>query len=176
MNKAVYKKDGRGRRAGSKNNATIEREKDEAQLSEDERRLALSRERREKRSLQGSDGIRERLWAPQRPGWYSYWANDEGSRVQDLIDKGFHVVDSKSDEYKLVNSDQSGGSIAQQVGTDDKGKPIKGVLMEQPMEFREEDLALQKKENDAKMSQVKTGEIAGGAEEEHTYFKNIKIG
>jgi len=77
-------------------------------------------------------GSPEQKWGPREKDGFHYrvfndnWRKEPG-RVQRAIAAGYEVVDDE----------KSGGNV----GTNDDGSEIKGILMRKPMEFHEEDMA-----------------------------------
>ena len=90
---------------------------------------------------------RNRLEFPQRPGYRRRVVNDveDGMRVAAFKEAGWEVV---SDPYAGVNSDgdlsqpsQEGSAVSRHVGMGEGGRSLKGILMEIPEEWYQEDQA-----------------------------------
>ena len=136
----------------------------------DDEKLADAAARRKKRKHMHSDGQKTKLYAPERPGYYRRWVNQEGTRVEDLLDKGFLPVENNRGDNRYIYSEQTGGAKIQRVGVDDNGNPIRAVLMEQPNEFREEDVNAELAEINKVQDQIMNGNVAGGlGDSDHSY-------
>lgn len=139
-----------------------------AEVSEREKAQA----RRAKYLEQGSyGGFNTKLYAPQRDGYKRHWANDTGGRLDELLNRGYTFVDSKS--VTGLESDKA-GKVCKRVGSEN-GKDLYAYLMEIPEEWYNEDyLRRQKERVDSKENAIKGG---GENTDSNTYIPSdgIKI-
>jgi hypothetical protein len=109
---------------------------------DDEQRLEASRKRREARraDIQNGGGFEgQKLTAPNRPGYYRRWINDDGNRLDDKVNDGYDYVLKSSDGAEKIHSTGRGEKISQLVGTKKEGGPMVAYLMEIPEELYLED-------------------------------------
>lgn len=89
----------------------------------------------------------QRLAAPNRPGYFRYWFNDEPGRIERAIEAGYDHV-----------KDADGRPINRVVGKTGAGSGLIAYLMECPEEFYNEDMAAAQQERDATMAAIRRGD------------------
>jgi hypothetical protein len=110
---------------------------------DDKDRWAAAKTRRNKsrEALTNLGALAEqKLVAPTREGFRRYWANDDGNRLADMLNKGYDFVRKGSIGSENVFSDDSGDKISQFVGKTKTNDPMRAYLMEIPEGWYLEDL------------------------------------
>lgn len=93
--------------------------------------------------------------AGKDPNYVYRWFNDEGDRIIQALNGGYHVVTNEGDEIheigdlKASDTEGVGTPIVKSVGKDAYGNPMYAYLMRIPREWYEEDQAEKQKEVDA---------------------------
>lgn len=114
----------------------------------------------------------QRLTYPPRPGFYRYWFRDDPGRI----------MRAKAAGYEHVIDEITGQAISRNGGATDTGKGLDMFLMEQPMHFHEEDVALGQKPVDEIDRAIRDGALGrekDGAQANTRYQpegRGIKIG
>lgn len=81
----------------------------------------------------------QKLACPRREGYVRRWANDDGTRIEELLDKGYtHVLENVDGDSGIRSTDQ-GTRKSQVVGKKADGSPLTAYLMEQEESLYEED-------------------------------------
>ena len=120
-----------------------------------------------KRNRNKIDGMRQKLHAPEIPGYQTRWVNDYGGRVQSLTEHDDYTFVSKEEisdpsgrvevgDPNVTPELQVGDRVARIVGADD-GRPIYAYLMKKRKEFYLEDQVEKEKELLEVESQLKRG-------------------
>lgn len=91
----------------------------------------------------------QRLTYPSRPGFYRYWFRDDPGRI----------MRAKAAGYEHVLDEATGEPISRNGGATETGKGLDMFLMEQPMLFHEEDMALAQKPVDEIDRAIREGAI-----------------
>lgn len=91
---------------------------------------ATPRQARRRRGSTG--GFSFKLDAPQREGFVRRFVNDDPSRIQQMEELGYTVVNERASEG-LGRTDGLGTRITRHAGKDGNGKPFHAVLMETPI-------------------------------------------
>ena len=73
------------------------------------------------------------------PGYYIRVANDEGTRIKELMDAGYEFISEKE-----VNGSGDGDRVRYTVGSTDRGDPIYAYPMKQRLDWHEEDEELRR--------------------------------
>lgn len=81
---------------------------------------------------------RQKLNAPQRPGYVRRWVNDDPGRLDAAQEGGYEYVTGES-RSEGGATDGMGAKISRVVGTRDGGAPITAYLMEIKKEWYDED-------------------------------------
>lgn len=97
--------------------------------------------------------------ANKDPNFEYRFVNDDGDRVQELIDRGYEVV-TKS-ETKVGDKRVDGGSSEGSIASVNSGEGKRVILMKQRKEFYEEDQAIKQGEID-KLEQATKQEALNG--------------
>lgn len=92
----------------------------------------------------------QKLAYPPRPGYHRHWFNEYPGRIEDALAAGYKHVE-----------DKEGRKVNRVVGVDAAGQPLHGFLMETPLEWYQEDMALQQKQIDETDSAIRRGGIEG---------------
>ena len=133
---------------------------------------AAAAARRNKRKGFSENKLRQKMWAPERSGMYQYWANDEGGRIEELLDKGFTFVE---DGDERIYSEEKAGRKQMRVGADERGAPIRAYLMEQPEEWRAQDIREEMQEISDVENQMLKGKVSGGLTDKDSPQIDIRI-
>ena len=112
----------------------------EAATKPDKLALAADRRKRNKDAFRKSGALEgQKLVAPQRPGFYRYWANDHKGKLDRMLDRGYTFVeDGAANAPFETTSTKSGSKTSQRVDYAD-GQPMHAYLMEIPEEFHKQD-------------------------------------
>ena len=121
---------------------------------------------RRQRERKPFGALEQRMVAPQRPGYYRYWFNDDPGRI----------VRAKEAGYEHVMDDDNGQPISRVVGRSAQHGGLLAYLMEIPQTWYDEDMAAQQAERDAKMREIREGKL-GAAREDNRYVptQGIKV-
>jgi len=124
-------------------------------------KYALAAERRRKirearKRLGGIQG--QKLLAPKKQGFVRRWVNDEGNRLEEMLDKGYTFVE---DADAVIPTSDTGSRKSQHVGTQKSGDGLRAYLMETPQEFYEEDQKEKAAQIEKTAQQTRRGHIAG---------------
>lgn len=89
----------------------------------------------------------------KEPGWHYCWFPDRGAYIQSALDAGYEFV-TERDDVEVTNTDVHGGNQSldgrvERYGGRDRqtGREYNMVLMRQPEEFHQEDIAELAKRN-----------------------------
>ncbi len=107
-------------------------------------------------------GSRLKLKYAQRPGFWRYWFNDQGSRIQDAQGAGYEFVEETVDGRRV--------KVSRRVGTHEDGSSMTAHLMEIRQEFHDEDQAAKRADVDEIDNAIKGGEPRGGTSESDRYY------
>lgn len=117
-------------------------------------------------------GAQQKMARPQRDGFHRHWVNDEDGRPEMFMEAGYEFVPAMGDD-----GDNTSGNEEITVGVKPDGSPLKAYLMEQPDEFRQEDLALSRQPV-REFEKALEGGIVEGADEKDKdsfYAKDIQV-
>lgn len=106
------------------------------EVSDEEKAMADAQARRNAYlSSGGTDNLGLKLYAPKREGYKRHWANDVNGRVDELLQRGYTIVqpsgDTKSTRVRSGSKD---------------GKEVYAVLMEIPQDWYDEDYQRRQKD------------------------------
>ncbi len=115
----------------------------------------------------------QKLVAPKREGYVRRWVNHDGTRVDDLKDKGYTFVKpSASGDENITSTDLGSDRKSQIVGKKADGSALTAYLMERPEQWhleesQEKETARQKLEASIKRGQVAEG--SGPVDQDRLY-------
>lgn len=89
-------------------------------------------------------GFRQKLDAPQRPGYVRRWVDDSPARIMEMQELGYDFAQDKAADGAR-RTDGQGSRISRMGGKRDDGSPHHLVLMETPVE--DYDLGRKEKED-----------------------------
>lgn len=123
--------------------------------------VAKERRLKHRREMAASGALpNQKLVAPRREGYVRRWVNDDGTRLEDLQDKGYSFVeDTTSGDPDILSSDL-GNRKSQIVGRKADGSPLTAYLMEQPSPFHEEDSQEKEARRHEVERQIKKGAVS----------------
>ncbi len=95
---------------------------------------------------------RRKLDNSERPGFHRHWFNDYAGRIDEATAAGYtHVKDSTGNNMKRV------------VGPNEHGGGLLAYRMEIPQDWYDADQKLKREHDEAKLNQIRRGEVAGVA-------------
>lgn len=148
---------------------SFENEVKTGNMSTDQQDSALdaARARRKARREGNAPGANEqKLAATPIEGYQLRWVNDDKDRIQRLIDDGWDLVEK--DEVTAYSNDE-GNKVSQTVGAGG----LKAVLMKQPEEFHQEDLATKRNKVFSRSADAKKAASGQGSlGNSHAYIPN----
>ncbi len=121
------------------------------------KRAKTRREARKAQSVRLGRLPGQKLVAPTRHGYHRHWANDVGSRLDDMQDKGYTFVTPSVDGDENIRSTDVGTRTSQVVDQKKGGGEITAYLMERPEEWFREDQQEKEKRRYAREAQIKRG-------------------
>lgn len=102
------------------------------------------------------------------------WANDEGSRINDLTrHDDWEVVADRNSEVKQ-DTRRDGSKVSVVAGTGERGAPVNAVLLRKPKGYHEDDYAAQQRKIDEAEKGMRAG-AAPGADQSGLYQPSEKI-
>ena len=121
----------------------------------------IARKRREKakaRAISTGALPGQRLVAPPKPGFVRRWVNDEGTRIDSLMDKGYTFVE---DSDPSISSDDPGGRKSMKAGVAENGNVLRTYLMEISDEYYQEDQEAREQKVKSIEDQVRRAKVGG---------------
>jgi hypothetical protein len=124
----------------------------------DRRAAAMARRKRVRdaqKSMGGHAG--QKMTARNREGYHRHWINDDGTNLDEMMDKGYDFV---HDENSSIESDDEGSRKSLQVSK--SGAPMRAYLMEIPQEAYLEDQAEKELEIQRTEDSIRSASAGGG--------------
>lgn len=121
------------------------------------KRAKVRRDARKAQSVRLGRLPGQKLVAPQRPGYHRHWANDVGSRLDDLQNKGYTFVTPSVDGDENIRSTDAGTRTSQAVDQKTGGGEITAYLMEIPEQWYRDDQQEKENRRYAREAQIKRG-------------------
>lgn len=105
-------------------------------------------ERRQRRLLGGGQ---LKMTANKEVGYHYRYANDQGSRIPDMLEAGYDFVPVEGQDTGPGRTATGDARLSMPVGGMDQstGKPLRAFLMRKPMDWHIEDQAAKQKQVDA---------------------------
>lgn len=103
----------------------------------------MSEEKTTRRRRAPVGGFKQKLDAPQRPGYVRRWVDDNPVRINEMMQLGYDFVHEQA-ATGAKRTDGLGSRISRMAGKRDDGSPHQLILMETPVE--EYEIGRQEKE------------------------------
>ena len=121
---------------------------------------AENEEKRVRRRVRPLGGQRRVFERPAREGFHRHFFNDEGTRIDDALDAGYeHVMRDGTKQKDRVLA-----------GVNQDGSPLYAYLMEQPQEWRDEDLRISREPLREFEQAIKQGIVRKADDKDQTKF------
>jgi hypothetical protein len=166
---------------------------DQANKPRDNKNPAISaqaarEERRKARKRIPMSTPRAKMWVPDLPGYFCYWFNDTGGRLEQALAASFEFVNKEevdinpggvANDVSNNSGSDLGSRISMVVGTSETGGPLRAYLMKLPLEYREDDVAEQQDQRDEIMAAIAKGRLGvdkeeGGDGMQNRYVRQFK--
>lgn len=131
-----------------------------------------SKAERRRRNSNGLLGYRDRLAVDEslldREKYAYRWINDEAGRIHQMtVQDDWEIVSDRD------NATGTGSELAEQVGSGEKGSPLRAVLVRKPKDYFDEDKREQQRRID-EQEKALTSNVAPGTDSTNLYQPDVK--
>lgn len=169
----IFNKDGTPRKRGGRPAKAVDVAVKKVSRSPEQIREDAKKRREEAQSYKSDVGALngQRLVVKQKEGFYRYFVNDDGRRIDSFLQMGYYFVqENQSGEY--TPTEDLGSRVFVRVGTKAGGGVLNAYLMEIPEELYRETQNIKEQELLGLENQIRRGEGGGQGRLEQAYNPN----